>query len=218
VLYASYNDVRLEKARVDALVQQTDQAMTQLTGAPTSINTTTGETVNQLSVLVPSWEETGNDSIEQLSEDWNAFLSSWNGFMSTGVDQTSTLWFPNFPDGGEWAACMQYEAGLAALQTRLNNMGSGGQVPVITPTQSANGGPTPTNLFPWFTPELATTLTNGVYLFGGAWLIWTFGPIVSGSSSLVGSELSRGAKRVRRSNPLRGGSGARARRSRRRRR
>jgi hypothetical protein len=204
----SYNDVRLEKARVNQLVTQLDELITQnLSGAPTAINNTTQLTTNQLSILVPSYQDEGNDSLEQYTNDWNTFYSSWQGFYSTGVDQTSTLWFPNFSDSAEWQACMVYESALQALQTRYNALVSSegnnvGTVPVVPPTETPGGGLSVANLFPWFTPALGNTLTNGFYAIAGLYAAFTFFPALGNVATAVTRPRAAAAP-VRRTNPRR---------------
>lgn len=206
MLYASYDNVRLEKGRINPLVEQTDQQVTALTGAPTTINRATGTTTNQLSVLVPSWEETGDDTIEQLAQDWDNFANAWDSFYTTGVDQTSTLWFPSFPDGAEWAALMQYEAGLAALQKRINAFssvaqGGTGLISVVQAPDPPPAGPGALglgNLFPWLTPDLSATLTNAAWVAGLGYFAITFGPAIGSTASALAPRRKSNPRRARR--------------------
>jgi hypothetical protein len=184
-----------------------DELITQnLSGAPTVINNTTQLTTNQLSILVPSYQDEGNDSIEQFTNDWDTFYSSWQGFYTTGVDQTSTLWFPNFSDSAEWQACMVYEKALQALQTRYNALVSSegnsvGTVTVVPPTEEVGGGLSLANLLPWFTPALGSTLTNGFYIVAGLYAAFTFFPALGNVATAITRPSA--AAPVRRSNPRR---------------
>lgn len=215
VLYNSRQDVLDEKVRVNPLVEQADAAVTALTGAPTAINKNTQLTTNQLSVLVPSWEETGTDTIEKIAEDWDTFANSWDVFYASGTVASDTATnldptgeprtlFPYAPAGAEWAACMQYEAALAALQARINNAngvsGGGGSLVVIQPTESppspGSGALGLGNLFPWFTPSTAQSLTNIVWVVGLGYVGVVAFPVLFEGSSLTASAL-------RKSNPRR---------------
>lgn len=143
-LYYSYEEVRLEKARVNGLVQLADAQVSALSFTPAN---------------------------NQIRSNWNAFYAQWQSFFSTGTDQDSLLWFPNFPDNQEWNVMQQYEQQLSSLQAQINQA-SGISNAVVQP--SGTGGTV--------IPQIQSTLTTVAWIVGVAAVVYLFGPLIQSES------------------------------------
>lgn len=110
LLYHSFGDVAAEKIRVNAMVSQ----------------------------VVSSWNACSDSATDatgqQLSTDFNAWYTSWQGFAATGQENVA-----DFPDNDEWDTTIQYETELNALISRINAY-CGAGLPGTNQT-----GPSPTN-------------------------------------------------------------------------
>ena len=179
--YQSYGDVDDEMNRLDPQIEQTDALISNAEGAPTGI-TGQGVTVNQLSILVPSWQDEGNDNLSNLYNDWNNFYNSWASFYDGRAAQDYETFLP---DGAGWSAVMQYETLFAALQTRANNVMNAG-LTVIQP-QSTGSGASPFSLFPSLTPSMNATLTNVLWVGAIGVGLWLAFPILSDLSGFAGA-------------------------------
>jgi hypothetical protein len=166
--YDSFEDVRLGKAQTDAEVQQTSQTYIAALQAATSL---------------PSAEPALNTS-------WLAFYAAWTGFMTTGTDQTSTLWFPNLPDESEYQQLQSYQAQLATLQKQM--AAAYPSAGIVTNTATA-----PTwswlGFYPLLSPAANATLTSATYVLGAVLVFDLFGPLIRGTSEIAGGALEEGA-------------------------
>jgi hypothetical protein len=174
MLYQSYEDVRLAKAQLDAQVQQTAQSYAtalgqtiDYSGGPTTY------TVVQLEALVQA--DVSGDTAAKLKSDFIAFYTAWNSFYTTGTDQTSTLWFPNFPDNAEYETLVQFQTSLAALQTRISALYSSASVTPITPSSTVNWSPFA--LYPMLAPTANATLTSATYVALALAAFFYLGPL-----------------------------------------
>jgi hypothetical protein len=197
-LYNSFEDVRLEKARFDAQVQQTAASYASALGAPLDY---TGAPVTDTIVVLLALEtaDAASDTAAQLKSDFIAFYASWNSFYATGTDQASTLWFPNFPDGAEWETLMQYEAALVVLQNRITALYPSASLVVLTPGGAA--GISPGALFPSLSPAVNATLTSVVWVGAAGAIVYVFGPalmeLFSGAAAVGVAARSRTATHER---------------------
>lgn len=180
--YHSYMSVRLEKAICNSRVQETANSLAAASGAPISYNTVTGESTFNISTFQSSASADGtSDTVEKIQSDWIDFYVSWQSFYAAGTDQTSTLGFPNFPDGSEWSTLMQYEATLATLQGRISALYPSASITVITPPEgtTASFG----SLFPSLNPGANASLTSLVWIGGALAAFYYLPPMFQGAAS-----------------------------------
>jgi hypothetical protein len=179
VLYTSYEEVRLAKAQTDAQVQQTAASYAAALGQ--TVDYSAGPTTyTAVQILAIATADAGSSDKKQLQSDFVAFYTAWNGFMTTGTDQTSTLWFGNFPDDAEYATLLQYQAALASLQARIMKLYPSASLVVLTPASAA--GVTPWGLFPSLAPAQNASATSLVYVGAALALLYMFGPLAHTAS------------------------------------
>jgi hypothetical protein len=160
--YESYEDVRLEKARFEAVVEQF---------------------TSELLALTQPMNNSFNADQAAFNADWQEYLTSWNSFYQTGTDQSSTLWFPNFPDSTEWSELMQYEAQLKTLQTRAATVYPKGSFVAVTPSASATWSLW--SLYPALDDSANATLTSLTWVAAAGVLVVYGGPILSALESYL---------------------------------
>jgi hypothetical protein len=166
LLWQSFEDVRLEKARFNGVVQQFAQE-----------------------ILAQAQGKNGSFTVGQssLNADWQAYYKSWNGFYTTGTDQSSTLFFPNQPDSAEWSTLMQYEADLTALQGRAATAYPKGSFLAVVPSSPSSWSLF--SLFPSLSPSANATATSIVWV-GAALAFFAYGgPILSSLSGAAASNI-----------------------------
>jgi hypothetical protein len=193
-LYYSNGDVKAEAVRVNLQAQQTGDAISSGIGGSYTPPADAGTNISytQLTTLVPAWQDAASqgasDSLTQLNSDWDSWETSWLNFLGTldNVNDLSSLtnYTPeasdlsdDWPNAAGWQQLMTYEASLAALQQRTNNLLNAGLTIVVGP----NGQPpSPGGFSPgdWFGGKLGSwgqVITVGCYIVGGGYLLMTFG-------------------------------------------
>jgi hypothetical protein len=164
--FQSFSDVRLGKAQFDRVVEQTAQAL--------------------IACVTPLNNSFSQDQAN-FNASWQAYYQRWVDFYQTGTDQSSTLWFPNFPDSAEWSTLVTFQAQLPPLIAQAASL-----YPTCASSFPTYTAPTAAawslgSLYPGLSPAVNATLTSLTWVGAALALLWYGGPVLEDMGVALGS-------------------------------